>query len=101
MITVSRTEPPPCIVHVGLSRGENDSEMTWPFTRQAEAEAAYRVAVASGQFTHELRTGATLTLVSLWRRGDTTTINGEPHMHDVGVDVTDTPPTGGPTNDTP
>jgi len=97
MITVSRTEPPPWIVQVG----ENDNEMTWPFTSHSDAEAAYRVAVASGQFVHELRTGATLTLVSLWRREETTTINGEPHMHYVGVDVTDTPPTGGPTNDTP
>ena len=101
MITVSRTNPSPWIVQVGLSGGENDNEMTWSFTSHGDAEAAYRVAVASGQFAHELRTGAMLTLVSLWRREETTTINGEPHMHYVGVDVTDTPSTGGPTNDTP
>jgi hypothetical protein len=100
MITVSRTNPSPWIVQVGLSGGENDNEMTWPFTSQSDAEAAYRVAVASGQFAHELRTGDTLTLVTLWRREDTTTISGEPHMHYVGVDVTGTE-RGGPTNDTP
>jgi len=94
MITVSRTSPPPWIVHVGLSGGENDSEMTWPFTSQVDAEAAYRVAVASGQFAHELRTGATVTLVTLWRIEHTTTISGEPHVHYVSVDVPETAPTG-------
>ncbi len=86
MITVSRTNPPPWIVHVG----ENATEQTWPFVTQADAEAAYRLAVASGQFTHALRTGDTLTLVSLWRREDTPTISGEPHVHYVGVDVPET-----------
>ncbi len=91
MITVSRTNPPPWIVHCGLSGGENATEQTWPFATHADAEAAYRLAVASGQFTHALRTGATLTLVSLWRREDTRTISGEPHVHYVGVDVPERP----------
>lgn len=82
MITVSRTAPP-WIVHVGA----NDNERTWPFATQADAEEAYRLAVASGQFTHELRTGVTLMLVTLWRREDTTTIAGESHVHYVMVDV--------------
>jgi len=94
MITVSGTNPPPWIVHVG----ENANEMTWPFTSHGDAEAAYRVAVISGQFAHKLRTGATVTLVSLWRREDTTTITGEPHMHYVSVDVTGTE-RGGQAND--
>jgi len=86
MITVSRTNPPPWIVHCG----ENATKQTWPFQTQADAEAAYRLAVASGQFTHEMRTGATLTLVTLWRIEHTTTIKGEPHVHYVSVDVLET-----------
>lgn len=87
-LAVDRRKPR-WLVHVG----HGDNEMTWPFERRQEAEAAYRLAVDSGQFRQVLRPATrtrpefAVTLVSLWKREHEVVRDGKRHTHYVEVEV--------------
>lgn len=80
-LAIALRKPPRWVVHVG----HGGEEMTWPFSTRRDAERAYRLALKSGQFSHTLRNGTTVTLVSLWGREYLRGADGKRHVHYVEV----------------